>query len=52
MNNQPTRDELNRKKINAVKDCAPTLSHAQIAMISLDLTSLTGKETVDDESSK
>jgi deoxyribose-phosphate aldolase len=45
MNNQPTRDDLNRKKIKSAEAVVSTLSHAQIAMASLDLTSLTGHET-------
>jgi deoxyribose-phosphate aldolase len=45
MNNQQTQDKLNRDKIKSVQDIAPTLHHAQTAMASLDLTSLTGVET-------
>ncbi len=41
----PTRDDLNRKKIKSAEAVVPTLNHGEIAMASLDLTSLTGNET-------
>ncbi len=43
--NIPTQDDLNRKKIKLAQSVSPTLSHVQISMLSLDLTSLTGSET-------
>lgn len=46
--NAPTRDESNRKKINAFKGCVLTPGHVKIAMASLDLTSLTGQEAETD----